>query len=95
MSSTPDIETMSADELADWLATDDAVEHLVANATVVNGDVLAAIRHAWTSRDQAERALVNSVAAAREQHLSWQAIGEQLGTSKQQAQQYFSKRIGA
>ncbi|WP_226344062.1 hypothetical protein [Agilicoccus flavus] len=92
---TPDIGRMSNEELADWLATDEAVDHLLAKATVLDGDVLTGIRQAHLARDRAEKELIESVAVARRNHLSWQAIGEQLGTSKQQAQQYFGRRIDA
>lgn len=92
----PDITRMSNEELADRLATtDEAVDHLPATATVLDGVVLTGIRQAHLARDRAGKELIESVAVARRNHLSWQAIGEQLGTSEQQAQQYFGRRIDA
>lgn len=42
---------------------------------------------------QAQAALANAVAAARNEGHSWSAVGSVLGTSRQGAQQYFARTL--
>lgn len=55
---------------------------------------LVKLRLAVSRRAQADRAIVEAVADAREHHVTWAAIGEQLGTSGEAARQRYGQLIG-
>jgi FAD/FMN-containing dehydrogenase len=51
-----------------------------------------AVKLAAWRRDAAERELAEAVQAARDQRLSWRAVGEAIGTSGEAARQRYSSR---
>lgn len=54
---------------------------------------LVALRLAASRRVEADRAVLAAVVDAREQHISWGAIGEQLGTSGEAARQRYGELV--
>jgi hypothetical protein len=52
---------------------------------------LVALRVAAARRAAADRALLTAVAEAREHHVTWAAIGEQLGTTGEAARQRYGE----
>jgi hypothetical protein len=55
--------------------------------------VLQALRAAVVNRSAAERVLIDCVAMARKDGLSWVAIGAEVGTSGEAARQRYSSLI--
>ncbi len=55
--------------------------------------IRVALRLAAARRAEADRALLAAVTDAREQHVSWEAIGEQLGTSGEAARQRYGELV--
>jgi FAD/FMN-containing dehydrogenase len=53
---------------------------------------IMAVKLAAWRRDAAERELAEAVQAARDQRLSWRAVGEAIGTSGEAARQRYSSR---
>ena len=54
---------------------------------------LVELRLAVSRRAQADRAIVEAVADAREHNVTWAAIGEQLGTSGEAARQRYGQLV--
>lgn len=59
------------------------------------GSPLGALQRAVTARADAERAVLDAVAAARRDGFSWSVIGAYLGTSGEAARQRYGKLIAA
>lgn len=57
------------------------------------GDWQGALYHAALAEHGASHALEDAASVARERGASWSHIGEQIGTSKQAAQQRFGPKI--
>ncbi|HZD22984.1 MAG TPA: hypothetical protein VE569_06225 [Acidimicrobiia bacterium] len=55
--------------------------------------VLTRLRLAVLKRAEAEREIMDSVRAARQEGIKWQDIGRQLGTSGEAARQRYSDRV--
>jgi hypothetical protein len=54
---------------------------------------LVALRIAAARRAEADRAVLTAVGEAREHHVSWAAIGDQLGTSGEAARQRYGELV--
>ena len=78
-------------EQADTLAN--KFEDLEPSGERVDAERLGLIRHAAIERAEAERHVVEAVALARKDGLSWASIGAALGTSGEAARQRYGQQV--
>lgn len=77
-----------ADQLAARFEEHDPEEKRAQDAAA-----LRTVRQAFLSRAEAERALADAVAAARDDGHSWASIGAMVGTSGEAARQRYGQRV--
>jgi len=77
-----------ADELADAF---EAYEPEAADRDKASS--LVALRVAAARRAEADRALLTAVVGARQHHVTWAAIGDQLGTTGEAARQRYGELV--
>lgn len=79
------------DEIAAMFESDDFVQ----DVDVSKAAALDTLWHAAQARRDAEAAVTNAVAAAREAGASWPSIGTAIGTTGQSARERYSVRARA